>query len=131
MKWITRQDVKVDRVACPWLIKRFIDPQAEFLFVEEKELVDRAKQEGDIPLRILCVHRIRYRDKDFASGGLRIQDLTVGDPLRSSLITLAGRVIDAMLLRDVGPHTHLSNIRTCLRRERLKESAGVQSRGWH
>jgi hypothetical protein len=36
MKWITRQDVKVDRVACPWLIKRFIDPQAEFLFVEEK-----------------------------------------------------------------------------------------------
>ena len=31
MKWITRQDVKVDRVACPWLIKRFIDPQADFL----------------------------------------------------------------------------------------------------
>src|SRR5712692_1702174 len=49
MKWITRQDVQVDRGACPWLIKRFIDPQAEFLFVEEKDLVEQAKQEGAIP----------------------------------------------------------------------------------
>ena len=33
MKWITRENIKVDRVACPWLIRRFIDPQAQFLFV--------------------------------------------------------------------------------------------------
>ncbi len=33
MKWVTREKVKVDRVACPWLIKRFIDPEAEFIFV--------------------------------------------------------------------------------------------------
>jgi hypothetical protein len=33
MKWITREKVKVDRVACPWLIKKFIDPQAEFVFL--------------------------------------------------------------------------------------------------
>ena len=33
MKWITREKVKVDRVACPWLIKKFVDPEAEFLFV--------------------------------------------------------------------------------------------------
>jgi len=33
MKWVTRERAKTDRVACPWLIKRFIDPQAEFLFV--------------------------------------------------------------------------------------------------
>ena len=38
MKWITRKDIKVDRVACPWLIKRFVDPQADFLFVEEEDL---------------------------------------------------------------------------------------------
>lgn len=49
MKWITRNDVKVDRVACPWLIKRFVDPQAEFLFVEEKDLLGRANAEGAIP----------------------------------------------------------------------------------
>ena len=34
MKWITRERVKVDRVACPWLIKKFVDPNAEFLFVQ-------------------------------------------------------------------------------------------------
>ena len=33
MKWVTRTRPKVDRVACPWLIKRFVDPEAEFLFV--------------------------------------------------------------------------------------------------
>jgi hypothetical protein len=44
MKWITRKDVKVDRVACPWLIKKFVDPSAEFLFVEETDLLDEAKR---------------------------------------------------------------------------------------
>jgi hypothetical protein len=49
MRWITRQNVKVDRVACPWLSKRFIDPQAEFLFLREEELLERARQEEAIP----------------------------------------------------------------------------------
>jgi hypothetical protein len=49
MKWITRKDIKVDRVACPWLIRRFVDPQAEFLFVEEQDLLEKAKQEGATP----------------------------------------------------------------------------------
>ena len=49
MKWITRSDVKVDRVACPWLIRKFVDQQAEFLFVPESELLTRAKQAGAIP----------------------------------------------------------------------------------
>jgi hypothetical protein len=49
MKWITREDIKVDRIACPWLIKRFVDPQAEFLFVEEKDLVEKAKLHDAIP----------------------------------------------------------------------------------
>ena len=49
MKWITRANVKVDRVACPWLILRFIDAQAEFLFVPEEELLETARREGAIP----------------------------------------------------------------------------------
>jgi hypothetical protein len=49
MKWITRKDVKVDRVACPWLIKRFVDPQAEFRFVEEKDLLERARVQDATP----------------------------------------------------------------------------------
>ena len=49
MKWITREHIKVDRVACPWVIRRFIDPQAQFLFVEESQLLERAARENAIP----------------------------------------------------------------------------------
>jgi hypothetical protein len=49
MKWVTRSNVKVDRVACPWLVRRFIDPQAEFLFVPEDRLLDTARKEEAIP----------------------------------------------------------------------------------
>jgi len=49
MKWVTRTNIKVDRVACPWLIRRFIDAEAEFLFVPEDELLDTAQKEGAIP----------------------------------------------------------------------------------
>jgi hypothetical protein len=49
MKWITRKDIKVDRVACPWLIRHFVDPDAQFLFVEEDELLAAAQRENAIP----------------------------------------------------------------------------------
>jgi hypothetical protein len=49
MRWITRENVKVDRVACPWLIRRFVDPDAEFIFVPEGELLSAARREGATP----------------------------------------------------------------------------------
>jgi hypothetical protein len=49
MKWITRSNVKVDRVACPWLIRRFIDAEAEFLFVAEDLLLETARRQEAIP----------------------------------------------------------------------------------
>ena len=49
MKWITRSHVHVDRVACPWLITRFIDNEAEFLFVPKSVLNSVAEKEGAIP----------------------------------------------------------------------------------
>jgi hypothetical protein len=49
MKWITRSNVKVDRVACPWLIRRFIDANAEFLFVAEDQLLETARRQEAIP----------------------------------------------------------------------------------
>lgn len=48
MKWITRSHVHVDRVACPWLIKRFLDSEAELLFVPKSQVLERAGQEGAI-----------------------------------------------------------------------------------
>jgi hypothetical protein len=49
MKWITRKYVKVDRVACPWLIKKFVDKDAEFVFVPADEVMDEAKRLGAVP----------------------------------------------------------------------------------
>ena len=49
MKWITRSHVHVDRVACPWLITRFIDSDAEFLFVPKSKVMEVAEKEGAIP----------------------------------------------------------------------------------
>lgn len=48
MKWITRARPKTDRIACPWLIRRFIDPGAEFVFAPADELLDAAEREGAI-----------------------------------------------------------------------------------
>src|SRR4051812_19356553 len=49
MKWITRERVRVDRVACPWLIKKSVDPKAEFLFVPADQVMAVANQEGAVP----------------------------------------------------------------------------------
>ncbi len=49
MKWLTRSHVHVDRVACPWLITRFVDNEAEFLFVPKSQIERVAKETGAIP----------------------------------------------------------------------------------
>jgi hypothetical protein len=55
MKWVTRARPKVDRVACPWLIKRFVDPAAEFLYVPTDQVMEVAKREGAIPFDVANV----------------------------------------------------------------------------
>jgi hypothetical protein len=52
MKWVTRERVKVDRVACPWLIRKFVDPQAEFLFVPTDQVHAVADREQAIPFDV-------------------------------------------------------------------------------
>ncbi len=49
MKWVTRAHVHVDRVACPWLIKRFIDSEAEFLFVARNQIEETVRRENAVP----------------------------------------------------------------------------------
>jgi len=46
VKWVTRQRPKTDRIACPWLIRRFIDPEAEILYAPPEQVVDLARQVG-------------------------------------------------------------------------------------
>src|SRR5689334_16231230 len=49
MRWVTREKAKVDRIACPWLIRRFIDPGAEFVYVPAEEVMSVAERQGAIP----------------------------------------------------------------------------------
>ena len=52
MKWITREHAKVDRIACPWLIKNFVDNDAEFLFVPGHKVIQVAKEQNAIPFDV-------------------------------------------------------------------------------
>src|SRR5213594_2165418 len=81
MKWITRSNVKVDRVACPWLIRRFIDSQAEFLFVPEDQLLETAHKEGATPFdasRFLEV-KLNHREERCTFEAI-LEDYKLNDP---------------------------------------------------
>ncbi len=95
MKWITRKDIKVDRVACPWLIKRFVDPQAEFLFVEEKDLLASAGQEGAIPFDAPKIEAIKLNHRGSrCTFEAVIEAYKISDPalLRLALIVRAADI---------------------------------------
>lgn len=52
MKWITRERPKIDRIACPWLIKNFVDSEAEFIYVAKEQVLAKAKELDAIPFDI-------------------------------------------------------------------------------
>jgi len=63
MKWITRQHPKIDRIACPWLIKRFIDADAEIIYVPFEEVISKAAALGAIPFDLPGVEYTHYDDQ--------------------------------------------------------------------
>lgn len=63
MKWITRERPKIDRIACPWLIKKFVDKEAEFIYVPFNEVIKKAKEFNAIPFDIPGVEFTHYKDQ--------------------------------------------------------------------
>src|SRR6185436_6024478 len=63
MKWITREHAKVDRIACPWLIKNFVDNEAKFLFVPPHKVLEVMKTENAIPFDIPNVELGHHGDE--------------------------------------------------------------------
>jgi hypothetical protein len=63
MKWITRERPKIDRIACPWLIKRFVDADAEFIYVAKELVFERAKELDAIPYDIPGAEYSHYGDE--------------------------------------------------------------------
>lgn len=80
MKWITRAHPKIDRIACPWLIKRFIDPAAEIIYVPYEEVIARAADMGATPFDLPGVEFTHYGDKctfDYFIEKFKIEDPAV------------------------------------------------------
>ncbi len=79
MKWITREHVKVDRVACPWLIRKFVDPKAEFLFVPADQVMMVAEREGATPYDVKGVE-LGHHGKECSFDAIVKKHQLAGDP---------------------------------------------------
>jgi hypothetical protein len=98
MKWITREKVKVDRVACPWLIQRFVDPQAEFFFVPANQVESKAKELGATPFDIDGCELGHHREDVSFNSSLKKYQFS--DPA----LVLLGEIVRAADSHPANPH---------------------------
>jgi len=89
MKWITREHVKVDRVACPWLIKKFVDPQAQFLFVPADQVSAVAEREGATPYDVKDVE-LGHHGKECSFEAILKKYSLTGD----AALVLLGKIVN-------------------------------------
>jgi hypothetical protein len=98
MRWITREHVKVDRVACPWLIKQFVDSQAEFHFVPADQVATKAKRLEATPFDVSGVELGHHGEDVSFDSILKKYNLT--DPA----LQLLGAIVRAADSRPSNPH---------------------------
>lgn len=99
MKWVTRERPKIDRIACPWLTARFIDPAAEFLYVPAGEVLKVAEETGAIPYDIPGVEHGHVGELCSFDAFLRLHELT--DPALQQLAVIVRGADTARL--DLAP----------------------------
>jgi rhodanese-related sulfurtransferase len=85
-KWVTRERPKIDRIACPWLISRFIDPSAEFIYVPETRVLAVAEETGAIPYDVKGVEYTHEGERCSFDTIVRIHDIR--DPALDHLATI-------------------------------------------
>jgi hypothetical protein len=99
MKWITREKVKVDRVACPWLIRKFVDPEAEFIFVPADQVEGKSRELGATPFDIEgCELGHQGQDVSFES---ILKKYKLTDPA----LVLLGEIVRAADSHPASPHS--------------------------
>ncbi len=89
MKWITREHVKVDRVACPWLIKKFVDREAEFYFVPAERMMSEAGRLGATPFDLKGVELGHHGKECSFEAILKKYDLT-----KNPALALMGKIVN-------------------------------------
>ena len=97
MKWITRENANVDRIACPWLIRRFIDKDAEFLFVPKDEVMSAAEREGATPYDVPGVD-LGHVDRRCSFESIMLRYSLMNDP---ALVEMAKIVHAADVSADI------------------------------
>jgi hypothetical protein len=85
MEWVTREHPRVDRIACPWLIKRFVDPRAEFLYVPADQVLAVAEREGATPYDVGGVELGHHGDECSFDAIVRKYGLARDDPALARL----------------------------------------------
>ena len=93
MKWVTRERPQVDRIACPWLIKRFVDPEAEFLYAPRDQVLAVAEREGATPYDIPDAELGHHGQECSFDAIVRKYELAKNDPAMARL-ALVVRVAD-------------------------------------
>src|SRR6266550_5568361 len=105
MKWITREKVKVDRVACPWLIKKFVDPQAEFIFVPANQVEAKARELSATPYDIEGCE-LGHHGEDVSFNSIR-KKYNLTDPA----LALLGEIVRAADSHPANPHPAAEGLR--------------------
>jgi len=95
LKWVTRERARVDRIACPWLIQKFIDPSAEFLYVPKEKVMQVAKERGAIPFDTpgAELHHYEEAGEEFVSFDAIVRKYKITDPALLELAKIV-RVAD-------------------------------------
>jgi hypothetical protein len=103
MKWVTRERPKVDRVACPWLIKRFVDPEAEFLYVPADQVPAVAEREAATAFDVPGVELGHHGEECSFDAIVRKYDLAKNDPALARLALIVRGADTAQ--RDLTPES--------------------------
>src|SRR5262245_23344866 len=102
MKWVTREKARVDRIACPWLISRFIDKEPTFLFVPTSQVMQVAEREGAIPYDVPNVELGHHGER--CSFDSFLDKYKLADPALQALATIVrGADTDARQLTQESP----------------------------
>lgn len=100
MRWVTRKNAMVDRIACPWLIKRFVDPDAEFLYVDAAD-VDRVVSESGA-----VAYDVAGAELGHVSGRCSFESILVKYQLADPALALLGRIVHGA---DIEADLHLTS----------------------
>ena len=101
MKWVTRERPKIDRIACPWLVARFVDPEAEFLYVPPGDVLRVASETGAVPYDVPGVEMTHVGE--LCSFDAFIEKYRLTDPALAQLATIVRGADTARL--DLAPQS--------------------------